>query len=56
MLNGLLKAAGLIATNHVWFNDRTTALVLIALVHVWRMMPLTAVILLAALQGVPPEL
>ena len=56
VLNGLLKAAGLIATNHVWFNDRTTALVLIALVHVWRMMPLTAVILLAALQGVPPEL
>ncbi len=56
VLNGLLKGAGLIASNHVWFNDRTTALVLIAIVHVWRMMPLTAVILLAALQGVPREL
>lgn len=56
VLNGMLKAAGLITSNHVWFNDRTTALVLIAMVHVWRMMPLTAVILLAALQGVPPEL
>ena len=56
VLNGLLKGAGLIASNHVWFNDRATALALIALVHVWRMMPLTAVILLAALQGVPAEL
>ena len=56
VLNGLLKGAGLIETNHVWFNDRATALALIALVHVWRMMPLTAVILLAALQGVPGEL
>jgi multiple sugar transport system permease protein len=56
VLNGLLKGAGLIGSNHVWFNDRATALVLIALVHVWRMMPLTAVILLAALQGVPHEL
>lgn len=56
VLNGLLRGAGLIAQNHVWFNDRATALVLIGLVHVWRMMPLTAVILLAALQGVPPEL
>ncbi len=56
LLNGLLKGAGIISANHVWFNDRITALALIGLVHVWRMMPLTAVILLAALQGVPPEL
>lgn len=56
LLNGLLKGAGIISANHVWFNDRITALTLIGLVHVWRMMPLTAVILLAALQGVPPEL
>jgi len=56
LLNGLLKGAGVIAANHVWFNDRTTALMLIGLVHVWRMMPLTAVILLSALQGVPADL
>ncbi len=56
LLNGVLKATGAISTNHVWFNDRATALVLIGLVHVWRMMPLTAVILLSALQGVPSEL
>ena len=56
LLNGLLKGAGVIAANRVWFNDRTTALVLIGLVHVWRMMPLTAVILLSALQGVPGDL
>ncbi len=56
LLNGVLKARGAIAANHVWFNDRATALVLIGLVHVWRMMPLTAVILLSALQGVPADL
>ncbi len=56
LLNGVLKASGAIAANHVWFNDRATALVLIGLVHVWRMMPLTAVILLSALQGVPADL
>ena len=56
LLNGVLKASGVIAANHVWFNDRATALVLIGLVHVWRMMPLTAVILLSALQGVPADL
>ena len=56
LLNGILKETGAIAVNHVWFNDRATALVLIGLVHVWRMMPLTAVILLSALQGVPSDL
>ncbi len=52
----MLRAAGLIAENRVWFNDRGTALALVALVHVWRMMPLTAVIVLAGLQGIPPSL
>jgi multiple sugar transport system permease protein len=56
LLNGVLQALGLIETNRVWFNDRTTALFLIALVHVWRMLPLTAIILLAALQSIPKEL
>ena len=56
LLDGALLRFGVIAAPHVWFNDRSTALVLVALVHVWRMMPLTAVILLAALQGIPAEL
>ena len=56
LLNGVLRAAGLIAENRVWFNDRGTALALVALVHVWRMMPLTAVIVLAGLQGIPSSL
>jgi multiple sugar transport system permease protein len=56
VLNAVLRAAGLIAANHVWFNQRQVALVLIVLVHVWRMMPLTAVIVLAALQAIPGEL
>ncbi|SIO42660.1 carbohydrate ABC transporter membrane protein 1, CUT1 family [Burkholderia sp. GAS332] len=56
LLNGVLQSVGLIGSYHVWFNDRTTALLLVALVHVWRMLPLTAVILLAALQSIPAEL
>ncbi|GAB0117101.1 carbohydrate ABC transporter permease [Acidisoma sp. 7E03] len=56
VLNGLLGAAGLISHNHVWFNDRWTALIFIALVHIWRMLPITAVIVLAGLQSVPQEL
>jgi len=56
LLNGILQSTGLIGSYHVWFNDRTTALLLVALVHVWRMLPLSAVILLAALQSIPAEL
>lgn len=56
LLNSVLQSLGIIETNKVWFNDRTTALFLIALVHVWRMLPLTAIILLAALQSIPKEL
>jgi multiple sugar transport system permease protein len=56
VLNGVLRMTGLISHNHVWFNDRWTALFLIALVHIWRMLPITAVIVLAGLQSVPHEL
>lgn len=56
LLNGVLQSAGLIADNHVWFNDRCTGLLLISIVHAWRMMPLTAIILLAALQSIPNNL
>lgn len=56
LLNGVLHGLGVISQNHVWFNDRATALVLVAVVHVWRMLPLTAVIVLAGLQGVPASL
>ena len=34
LLNGVLKASGVITENHVWFNNRATALMLIGLVHV----------------------
>jgi multiple sugar transport system permease protein len=56
LLNALLRSVGLIAENHVWFNDRFTGLLLISVVHAWRMMPLTAIILLAALQSIPQNL
>ncbi|HVO04982.1 MAG TPA: sugar ABC transporter permease [Candidatus Cybelea sp.] len=56
LLNGILVAFGLPFENHVWFNDRTSALVAVAVVHIWRMMPLTVVITLAAMQGIPSHL
>ena len=56
LLNGILTAFGLPFDNHVWFNDRTSALVAVAVVHIWRMMPLTVVIVLAAMQSIPEHL
>ncbi|HVY51057.1 MAG TPA: sugar ABC transporter permease [Devosia sp.] len=56
LLNGLLSIAGLPFENHVWFNDRMSAIVAVAVVHIWRMMPLTIVIVLAAMQSIPDHL
>ena len=56
LLNGILTAFGLPFANHVWFNDRTSAIVAVAIVHIWRMMPLTVVIVLAAMQSIPSHL
>jgi multiple sugar transport system permease protein len=56
LLNGILTALGLRFDNHVWFNDRTSAIAAVSVVHVWRMMPLTVVIVLAAMQSIPNHL
>ena len=56
LLNGILSVAGLPFDNHVWFNDRTSAIIAVAVVHIWRMMPLTVVIVLAAMQSIPDHL
>lgn len=56
LLNGLLSVVGLPFDNHVWFNDRVSAIVAVTVVHVWRMMPLTVVIVLAAMQAIPEHL
>jgi multiple sugar transport system permease protein len=56
LLNGILSVAGLPFDNHVWFNDRISAIVSVTVVHVWRMMPLTIVIVLAAMQSIPDHL
>jgi multiple sugar transport system permease protein len=56
LLNGILSVAGLPFDNHVWFNDRTSAIIAVAVVHIWRMMPLTVVIVLAAMQSIPEHL
>jgi len=56
LLNGILTSFGLPFDNHVWFNDRTSAIVAVAIVHIWRMMPLTVVIVLAAMQSIPEHL
>ncbi|MAU20463.1 MAG: ABC transporter permease [Martelella sp.] len=56
LLNGILTALGLPFENHIWFNDRTSAIMAVTVVHVWRMMPLTIVIVLAAMQSIPDHL
>jgi multiple sugar transport system permease protein len=56
LLNGILVVFGLPFDNHVWFNDRASALIAVAIVHIWRMMPLTVVIALAAMQSIPGHL
>lgn len=56
LLNGILTAFGLPFENHVWFNDRTSAIAAVVTVHIWRMLPLTIVIVLAAMQSIPNEL
>ena len=56
LLNGILSAFGLPFENHVWFNDKISAIVAVALVHIWRMLPLTVVIVLAAMQSIPDHL
>jgi multiple sugar transport system permease protein len=56
LLNGILTALGLPFANHVWFNDRASAIVAVAVVHIWRMLPLTVVIVLAAMQSIPGQL
>jgi multiple sugar transport system permease protein len=56
LLNGILTVFGLPFDNHVWFNDRSSAIVAVAIVHIWRMMPLTVVIVLAAMQSIPDDL
>jgi multiple sugar transport system permease protein len=56
LLDGILVAFGLPYDNHVWFNDRTSAIIAISVVHIWRMLPLTIVIVLAAMQSIPDTL
>jgi multiple sugar transport system permease protein len=56
LLNGILGVFGLPFDNHVWFNDRASAIIAVTVVHVWRMMPLTIVIVLAAMQSIPDHL
>ncbi|MGV0875861.1 sugar ABC transporter permease [Martelella sp. FLE1502] len=56
LLNGILTSLGLPFENHIWFNDRTSAIMAVTVVHVWRMMPLTIVIVLAAMQSIPDHL
>jgi multiple sugar transport system permease protein len=56
LLNGILTVFGLPFDNHVWFNDRMSAIVAVSVVHIWRMLPLTIVIVLAAMQSIPEDL
>ena len=56
LLNGILVAFGLPFENHLWFNDKASAMLAVITVHIWRMLPLTIVIVLAAMQSIPRHL
>jgi multiple sugar transport system permease protein len=56
LLNSLLTSAGLPFLDHLWFSERTSAIIAVTVVHVWRMMPLTIVIVLASMQAIPEQL
>jgi multiple sugar transport system permease protein len=56
LLNAILSSFGLPFENHVWFNDRASAMGAVITVHIWRMLPLTIVIVLSAMQSIPHHL
>jgi multiple sugar transport system permease protein len=56
VLNGLLKALGLIDNYVVWLADPDKTLLLIANAAVWKQMPLAAILLLVTMKSIPEDL
>jgi len=56
VLNGVLKALGVIDVYHVWLGTPASALNFLLLVDVWKSVPFVALLMLAGLQRVPNSL
>jgi multiple sugar transport system permease protein len=56
VLNGLLKAAGLIDRYIIWLGDPDKTLYLIANAAIWKQMPLAAILLLVTMKSIPEDL
>jgi multiple sugar transport system permease protein len=56
VLNGLLKALGLIRHYQGWLSAPAGALIALVSAHVWSMFPLAVILLLGALARIPDEL
>jgi ABC-type sugar transport system permease subunit len=56
VLNGLLKATGLIDRYVIWLGDPDKTLYLIANAAIWKQMPLAAILLLVTMKSIPDDL
>lgn len=56
VLNGLLKALGLIDQYKIWLGDPDKTIYLIANAAVWKQMPLAAILLLVTMKSIPEDL
>jgi ABC-type sugar transport system permease subunit len=56
VLNGLLKALGVIGHYQGWLSSSSGALLALVSAHVWSMFPLAVILLTGALQRIPGEL
>jgi len=56
VLNGLLKALGLISHYQGWLSEPTGALIALVSAHVWSMFPLAVILLAGSLARIPEEL
>jgi multiple sugar transport system permease protein len=56
VLNGLLRALGLIDNYKIWLADPDKTLFLIANAAIWKQMPLSAILLLVTMKSIPEDL
>ena len=56
VLNGVLKALGLIDRYIIWLGDPDKTLYLIANAAIWKQMPLAAILLLVTMKSIPEDL
>ena len=56
VLNGVLKALGLIDRYIIWLGDPDKTLYLIANAAIWKQMPLAAILMLVTMKAIPEDL